>query len=174
MNKNTSIQILHASSQLGSAEYKESDSMIYSLEKIFDWQLYGLQNETSKHMTESIAHYLAENGWVASIGPLGNFAQVEWAVSFESLGISNQSERFVETPGLFIFSARMRLSPEEKKALLALPPEERKNRYPPLYWPNILVPNDSLNNGLCPETIRVDPTGWNTIWIDFESRANRN
>ena len=72
-------------------------------------------------------NYLAENGWVASTGPMGNMAQAEWAVSFDWLGVTNTAQRFVEIPRLLIFSARMRLSPEDKKALLALPLEERKS-----------------------------------------------
>lgn len=84
LSKNTSIQILHASAQLGSAEYKKFDHLMYSLEKPFEWKLGGLQNETAKYRTELVADYLSENGWVASTGPLGHFSQAEWAVSGNS------------------------------------------------------------------------------------------
>jgi hypothetical protein len=170
-NKDKGIQVLHASAQLGITEYINSGSFTQSLDKAFHYQLFGLQNESVADIKEIMADYLAENGWVASIGPLGNMAQSEWAVSFNWLGVTDLSKRFVETPRLYIFSARMRLSPEEKKALLALPLEERKNLYPPLNWPASPIPNDSLNNGLCPETIHIDPTSWPKIWIDLEGRV---
>lgn len=169
--KDTGLHVLHASAQLGFAEYIKSDSLMQSLDKAFDWKLFGLQNKPVTEINEIMADYLAENGWVASIGPLGNMAQAEWAVSFDWLGVTNAAQRFMETPGLYIFSARMRLSPEEKKALLTLPLEERKNRYPALNWPAPPVPNDSLNMGLCPETINIDPAGWSKIWIDLRGRA---
>lgn len=161
------IQVLHASAQLGTAEYINSGKGKQTLDKPFDWQLFGLQNETPTGRRNKLAGYLAENGWVASTGPMGNMAQSEWAVSFKWLGIPEKPKRVAKTPGLYIFSARMRLLPQEQEALLALPLEERKNVYPPLTWPEIPVPNDSLNNGLCPGTIRIDPSGWGTIRVDF-------
>ena len=169
--KDTGLHVLHASAQLGFAEYIKSISLMQSLKKPFDWQLFGLPNKPLSDINEIMADYLAENGWVASTGPLGNMAQAEWAVSFDWLGVTNTAQRFVETPRLLIFSARMRLSPEDKKALLALPLEERKNRYPALIWPAPPVPNDSLNRGLCPETIKIDPAGWGRIWIDLGGQA---
>ncbi|MBN1274183.1 MAG: hypothetical protein JXB26_18115 [Candidatus Aminicenantes bacterium] len=164
--KNTGLHVLHASAQLGMAKYIKVDNLMQSLDKAFEWQLWGLQNEPVIDVNEKVADYLAKNGWVASIGHLGNIAQAEWAVSFDWLGVTNTGQRYVEAPKLFMFLARMRLSPEEKEALSALPPEERKNRYPALIWPVLPVPDDSLNNGKCPETINIDPTGWGKIWID--------
>lgn len=161
------IQILHASAQLGTAEYSKSGKGRQALDKPFAWQLFGLQNEPPTEMKAKLAGFLAENGWVASTGPLGNMAQSEWAVSFKWLGIQQKSKRVVKTPSLYIFSVRMRLSPLEQEALLALPLEERRNVYPPLTWPGIPVPNDSLNNGLCPETISIDPSGWGIVRVDF-------
>jgi hypothetical protein len=166
-NKKKRIQVLHASAQLGTAEFIKSGKGKQTLDKPFEWQLFGLQNETPVEIKTKLAGFLAENGWVASTGPLGNMAQSEWAVSFKWLGIPEKSKRAVKTPGLYIFCARMRLSPQEQEALLALPLEERRKVYPPLTWPEIPVPNDSLNNGLCPETIRIDPSGWGTVRIDL-------
>lgn len=164
----TGLRILHASAQLGSAEYTKSDSLMLLLDRGFEWQLYGLQKKPVGEINKIMSDYLAENGWVASIGPLGNMAQAEWAVSLNWMGVTNAAQRFVETPGLYIFSARMRLSPEEKEALLELTPEERKDQYPPLTWPALPVPDDSVNRGLCPKSIKIDPTGWSKIWIDLE------
>ena len=169
--KDKGIHVLHASAQLGSAEYIKSGGSTQSLDTPFDWQLSGLQKESATDINEKIAGYLAENGWAASTGPLGNLAQAEWAVSFDWLGVTGASKRFVEAPSIYIFSARMRLSPEVKEAFMALPLEERKNRYPALIWPALPVPNDSLNNGRCPKTIDIDPAGWSTIWIDLEGRT---
>jgi len=165
------MRVLHASMQLGSAEYEISGSLTHSLEKAFDWQLFGLQNNSVTDINDLVANYLAENGWVASTGPLGNLAQAEWAVSFDWLEVNIASKRFVETPRLYIYLARMRLSPEENEALLALPLEERKNLFPALIWPALPVPNDSLNNGTSLDTINIDPVGWNTIWMDLDGRA---
>ncbi len=170
-NMDRGIQILHASAQLGRAEYTKSGRMKQSLKKPFEWQLYGLQNEAPKVVQNQLVDFLEENGWVASTGPLGNMAQAEWAVSLEWLGIPDASKRIVKTPRLFIFSARMRLSPEEQEVLLALPLEKRRNVYPPLIWPAVPIPNDSLNNGLCPETLNIDPSDWGIIRIDFEDPA---
>jgi hypothetical protein len=166
-NRKKRIQILHASAQLGMAEYIKSGKGKQTLDKPFDWQLFGLQNEQPMEMKAKLAGFLAKNGWVASTGPLGYMAQSEWAVSFKWLGMPEKSNRVVKAPPLYIFSARMRLTPQEQEALLALPVEGRRNVYPPLTWPGIPVPNDSLNNGLCPGTIRIDPSGWGTVRVDF-------
>jgi len=170
-SKDEGVHILHASAQLGSAEYTKSGDLSQTLANPFEWQLFGLQDEAIADIRTITAGYLAENGWVGSIGPLGNMAQAEWAVSFDWLGITDISKRFVETPKLYIFLARMRLSPEETEALMALPPEERSQRYPPLYWPAPPIPHDSLNTGRCPEVVTIDTAGWGTIWIDLEPRS---
>lgn len=141
--------------------------MTQSLDKAYDWQLFGLQNETATDIKEKMTGYLEENGWAASIAYLGNMAQSEWAVSFEWLRLTIGLERFVEIPHISIFNARMRLSSEENTALLALPQQERKNLYPALFWPAPPVPNDSLNLGDCPATINIVPTEWGSIWIDL-------
>ena len=171
ISKDKGLHVLHVSAQLGFAEYIKTDSLKQSLDKAFDWQLFGLQNEPVADINKIMADYLAKNGWVASTGYLGNMGQAEYAVSFDWLGVTIGSERFVETPCIYIFFARMRLSPDEKKALLELPAEERKKQYPPLYWPAPPVPNDSLNRGLCPETLHIDPTGWSKIRIDLGARV---
>jgi hypothetical protein len=164
--KEKGIRVLHASAQLGSAEYTTSGGARQSLAMAFDWQLYGLQNESVTDIQEKLSDYLARNGWVASTGPLGNFGQSEWAVSLAWLGLTDTSSRYLATPRMYIFAARMRLSPEEKEAFQALSPEQRKNRYPPLYWPAPPVPDEALNNGQCPATLTIDPTGWGKIWLD--------
>jgi hypothetical protein len=164
-DRDTGLHVLHASAQLASAEYTKSENSTQTLAKKFVGQLYGLQNESAATIIERTAGYLAENGWVGSIG--GNKAQTEFAVSFDWLGVIIGSERFVETPSIYIHSGRL-MSPEEIEELSALSLQEREERYPTLYWPVLPVPNDSLNAGYCPETIRYDSTDWGKIWIDLE------
>jgi len=161
----TGLHVLHASAQLASVEYTKTDTSVQSLDKPFVGQLYGLQDESATDIIETLAGYLAENGWVASIG--GNKAQTEFAVSFDWLGVAIGSGRFVETPSIYIFSGR-HFTPEEIEELSALSLEERKEHYPTLYWPALPVPNDSLNSGYSPKTIRIDPTEWGKISIDLQ------
>ncbi|MHC4362415.1 MAG: hypothetical protein ACYSTZ_06275 [Planctomycetota bacterium] len=170
-NKDKGLHVLHASAQLCSAEYTKSDTPAQLLDKAFVGQLYGVQNESATDINEKMTGYLAENGWVGSIG--GNKAQTEFAVSFNWLGVTIGSERFVEIPVLYLYSGR-HFSPEEIEKLRALSLEERKEQYPTLYWPVLPVPNDSLNSGYCPETISFDPTDWGRIWIDLGDRATAN
>lgn len=170
INKDSNLHVLHSSAQLGFAEYILSDSLKLSLNKKSDYQFYGLQNHSITEIDKMLSNYLAENDWVTSTGYLGNLAQAEWAVSFDLLHVTNKGQRFVKTPGIYIFTARMRLSPEEKEILLALPLEDRKNQYPPLVWSGKQVHNDSLNRGYYPKTIRIDTRKWSNIWIDFKRK----
>lgn len=167
-NKDKGLQVLHASAQLGSVEYTKSDTSTQLLDKALVGQLFGLQNKSATEINESIAGYLAENGWVGSIG--GNKAQTEFAVSFDWLGVTIGSGRFVEIPSIYIYSGRQ-FSPVEIEELMELSLEARKKQYPTLYWPVLPVPNDSLNSGYSPETISFDPTDWGKIWIDLNGRA---
>ena len=165
-NKDPGLQVLHSSAQLASAEYTKSDSSTLLLHKAFQGQLFGLQNEPATDINKKITAYLAQNGWVGSMG--GNKAQTEFAVSFNCLGVSIGSKRFVEIPPLYIYSGR-HFTPEEveKLGLRKLSLEERKKQYPTLYWPVLPVPNDSLNTGYSPKTISFDPSEWGKIWIDL-------
>ena len=113
--------------------------------------------------------YLAENGWVGSIG--GNKAQSEFAVSFKWLGLSIGSKRYVELPSLYITSGRHFTMEEINEFLKKLSLEERKKQYPTLYWPVLPVPNDSIASGYSPKRISFDPTEWGKIWVDLGDRA---
>jgi hypothetical protein len=168
-NKDKGLQIIHASAQLCCAEYVKSDtSSVQFLDKAYEGQLYGLQNEPATHINKKITGYLKENGWVGSLG--GNRTQTEFAVSFDCLGLTFGTRRFAETPRLFICSGCL-ISPEEIEEFLELSLEEREQQYPTLYWPALPVPNDSLNSGYCPKTISIDPTEWGRIWIDLGNRS---
>ena len=54
-NKDTGLHILHSSSQLGSAEYIKSDSSVQSLNKPFDYKLWGLQNRSVTEIQKELA-----------------------------------------------------------------------------------------------------------------------
>jgi hypothetical protein len=165
-NKDPGLHILHSSAQLASAEYTKSDSSILLLHRAFQGQLFGLQNEPVTDINQKINAYLALNGWVGSMG--GNKAQTEFAVSFNWLGVTIGSKRFVEIPPLYIYSGR-NFTPEEieKSGVFELSLEERQKQYPTLFWPVLPVPNDSLNAGYSPKTISIDPSEWGKIWIDL-------
>ena len=170
-NKDTGLHILHSSSQLGSAEYIKSDSSIQFLNKPFDYKLWGLQNRSVTEIQEELTGYLAENGWVASIAPLGNRRQTEFAVSFDWLRVTDGSKRFVKIPSIYVFSGMLftRSDPEIEK-FMAMSLEERKAQYPTLYWPSENMPNDGVGSRRSLETIRLDSTNWGTIWIDLGGR----
>ena len=162
-NTDAGVRVLHWSAQLGSAEYVKSDTLTQSLDRPYSYKLWGLQNESPAVIQESLAGYLAENGWVGSIG--GNSAQTEFAVSFDWLGVTPESGRFAGTPGTYIYSGRS-FPPEQIEKLMALSLEERKEQYPTLYWPRPWEPIDTMR--LCSETLRFDPSYWGKIWIDLQ------
>ncbi len=164
-DKGKELHVLHASAQLGSAIYAKSDDSILSLTQPYSYSLWGVQDQPLDTIHDRMAGYLAENGWVGSIG--GNKAESEFAISFDWLGVAFGSDRFVEIPGIYVNSGCL-VGPDEIEEFLKLSLEERKRQYPTLYWPGPPVPNDSLCSGYCPETISLDSTGWGTIWIDLE------
>jgi|GEM_PF-1899426 len=175
-NKDAGLHILHSSSQLGSAEYIKSDSSVQSLSKPFDYRLWGLQNRSVAEIQEELAGYLAENGWVASIAALGNIRETEFAVSFDWLGVTDGSERFVKIPGIYVFSGLLvtRDDPKAEKFIekfKAMSPEERKAKYPTLYWPSENMPNSAVGSGRSLETLSLNSTSWGAIWIDLENRS---
>jgi len=168
-NTNTGLRVLHWSAQLGSAEYIKSDTSTQSLDKPFAYELWGLQDESPAVIHETLAGYLAENGWAANIAPMGSLTQSELVVSFDWLGVDIGSGRFVEIPGVRIGCGLLmsRSDPRAEK-IMALPPEERERLYPGVFWPSASVPHDSIGMGVCPETIRIDPADFGKIWIDLQ------
>lgn len=167
-NKSEGLHVLHWSAQLGSAEYVKSDSSMQILDRPFAFELWGLQDESPEVINETLSAYLTENGWTANIAPMGQKMQSEFAISFDWLGVTIGSKRFVEIPGLHIGAGLVlsRNDPETEE-IMALSMEERKKRYPLLSWPE--GPEDHpLNMGPCPDTIRVDPADFGKIWIDLQ------
>lgn len=167
-NKEDGLHVLHWSSQLGSARYVRSDSTMQLLDEPFAFELWALQNESPDVINAAFAGYLAENGWVANIAPMGHKMQSEFAISFDWLGVSMGSERFVEIPGVHIGAGLMltRNDPEAEE-IMAQSVEEREKRFPSLFWPEGPA-SHPLNGGPCPDTILVEPADFGTIWIDLK------
>jgi len=167
-NTDSGVRVLHWSAQLGSAEYVKSDTLTQVLDKPFAYELWGLQNESPDVIQVALAEYLAENGWVANTASMGNLMESELAVSFDWLGVSTGSGRFVEIPGVRIGAGLMiaRGDPREKE-LLALSREEMKKMYPSVSWPSETVPSDSIGMGDLPDTIRVDGADYGKVWINL-------
>lgn len=168
-DKDDGLQVLHWSAQLGSAQYTRLDSSIQTLNKPFAYELWGLQEESPDVINETLTGYLAENGWVSNIAPMGPKMQSEFAISFDWLGVTMGSKRFVAMPGIHI-SGGLMLSRDdpEAEAIMAMPVDERKKKYPSLFWPEGSGPDNPLNRGACPDTIRYDPADFGKIWIDLE------
>jgi hypothetical protein len=162
------LRVLHWSAQLGSAEYMKSDTLTQSLDKPFDFELWGLQDESPAVIQETLAGYLAENGWAANTASMGNLMQSELAVSFDWLGVTAGSGRFFEIPGVRIAAGPMisRGDPRGEE-LMKRPREEIDRLYPPVSWPAESGLENSLFMRGCPETISVDPEDFGEIWIDL-------
>jgi hypothetical protein len=80
------VQVLHASFALGSAEYgHEGES--WTLVHRSDIALHGLQNSPANEIDAEFGRHLEENGWAASLMPMGSPYETEWAVSFDWLGV---------------------------------------------------------------------------------------
>jgi hypothetical protein len=167
-NTDAGVRVLHWSAQLGSAEYVKSDTLTQSLAKPFAFELWGLQNESAAVIQETLARYLAENGWAANTASMGNLMQSELVVSFEWLGVNTGSGRFVEIPSVRIGAGLMiaRGDPREED-LLAQSREEREKLYPSVFWSGESPPDDSIGMGGLPDTIHVDATDYGKIWIDL-------
>jgi hypothetical protein len=164
----TGVRILHWSAQLGAAEYVKSDSSTQRLAKPFDFELRGLQNESAGVIRETLAGYLAENGWAASTASMGNLMQTELAVSFDWLGADPDSGRFVQIPSFRIGAGLMiaKGDPREEE-LRALSREELRERYPSVAWPVGSRPRDSIGPGGLPDTLHVEATDYGRVWIDL-------
>jgi len=166
----TGVRVLHWSSQLGSAAYVKSDTSTQSLDRPFAFELWGLQHESPAVIQETLAGYLAENGWAANVASMGELMQSELAVSFDWLGVGDVPGRFVEIPGVRVAGGLIisRGDPREAE-VQALSPEERKELYPSVSWPVESAPSDDIRiGGGLPDTIRMDPADYGRIWIDLQ------
>jgi hypothetical protein len=101
------VSVPHWSAQLGSAEYVKVDTLTQSLTRPFAFGLWGLHDESTAVIQETLAGYLAENGWAANTASMGNLMQSELAVSFDWLGVNTASGRFIEIPSVRIRAGLM-------------------------------------------------------------------
>lgn len=160
-NREGRIWVLHASWSLGWAEYSEAAHNLWRREVDYAWELHRLQEEPETAVRDSISAHLSEKGWVASIVPLGNGQESEFAVSMDWLGVQVEgvSDRPVRIPKLFI-SSFQNIHPDERKRL-GLKAENLRLR-----WPALAVPNDSLNRGYAPEVMEMDLSEWTHIYLE--------
>jgi hypothetical protein len=167
-NTDSGVRVLHWSGQLGSAEYVKSEALTQSLDKPFDFELWGLRDKPPAVIRETLTGYLAENGWAANMASMGNLMESELAVSFDWLGVDTGSGRYVEIPDVRIGAGLMisRNDPRGKE-LMALSREELEKRYPFVSWPLESPPSDTIGQGDLPDSIRVDPADYGKIWIDL-------
>jgi hypothetical protein len=164
----TGLWVLHWSAQLGSAEYNKADILKQVLHRPFAYELWELQNESPAVIQETLADYLSANGWAANIAPMGELMQSEIAISLDWLGVNTESGLYAALPRVRVGGGLM-MSRNDPRAeeLRALPRDELRRRYPSVSWPADSMPNDSLGMGMCPDTIRVDPANYGSIWIDL-------
>jgi len=168
-NTDAGLRVLHWSAQLGSAEYTKSETLTQTLDKPFAFELWGLQGESPAVIHETLAGYLADNGWAASTASMGNLMESELVISFDWLGVNIGPGRFVELPSVRIGGGLMIASGDPREdELTALSREEIARLYPPVVWPAESVPIDEIGMGDCPDTIGIDPADFGRIWIDLQ------
>jgi hypothetical protein len=162
LKEDDAIRVLHASFAVNVVEYARSDSSGWARSKEPVNGLFGLQKETAATINERMTGYLAENNWVASLIPMGNMTQTEFAVSFDYLGIAGDpaTVRFAEIPWVYIFSA------------LNVPPDELAGRAGWWDWPGLRETSDELlRRGHQPDKISADAIEWGRIKIDLRTGA---
>jgi len=167
-NTDAGVRVLHWSAQLGSAEYVKTDSLMQTLDKPYAYELWGLQDESPEVIRETLAAYLAENGWVATTSKR-SLMQTEFAISFDWLRVDSGSGPIVELPSIRVRGGLM-MSREDPRfeELAALSPEELQRMYPSVSWPVGPAPSDSIGmGGGLPDTIYIDAADYGRVWIDL-------
>jgi hypothetical protein len=162
LKEKDAMRVLHASFALNLVEYSKSESSdwVRSHEPVN--ALFGLQKESAAAIKEGMTKYLAENGWAASLIPMGNTTETEFAITFEHLGIAGDPDaaRFVEIPFVYIFTATN------------LPPEKLAGRAGWWHWPGLRETSDEfLRRGHRPDKISADAIEWGKIRIDLRKGA---
>jgi hypothetical protein len=168
-NTDEGMRVIHWSAQLGSAEYAKIDTLTQSLDKPFAFELWGLHNEPPDVIRDTLARYLAENGWAANTASVGNLMESELAISFEWLGVNAESAGFVEIPSVRLGAGLIASRDDPRlEEFLAMSVEERTRLYPTVAWPTAFPPRDSISMGRgLPDTICVDHADFGEIWIDL-------
>jgi hypothetical protein len=148
VHRDDRVHILHASYSLGRAEYTRQSSDRWALDTDYDWKLFGLQNKPAGEIHDRLTGYLADNGWTASLMPMGDPFETEYAISLEWLGISENDAD----------SEAVRL-PKIGISHMSGPAASRPN------WPPGIVLCDSLDMGYEPATWDFDVTTWGDIYL---------
>ena len=87
-NSGDRVRQIHSSFALGSREFSSAQNGSWAVVSTSPIALHGLQQKPAEEIDAALAEHLDENGWAASLIPMGNPYQTEFAVSFEWLGVS--------------------------------------------------------------------------------------
>lgn len=83
---------IHSSFALASREFTSADDGSWAVVRRSPIALRGLQKQSAEEIEAAFVEHLRNNGWAASLMPMGNPYQTEFAVSFEWLGVSGNPE----------------------------------------------------------------------------------
>lgn len=142
--KENKLYVLHASYSLGWVEYTRVDGDTWTRDRDYEWQLYRLQEKTEEEIERGISGYMNQNGWTASLAPLGNKMQSEFTISFDWLNKPGGTPKFLIT------------------SFQNIPRSESKGRDRGMKWP-AAAPVDSINRGYAPEKITLDVKDWGLL-----------
>jgi len=142
------VHQLHASFGLRSKEYTNTEGSRWSFAGKSEIELHGLQSRPADEIDAEIARHLETHGWVASLIPMGNPYEIEFAVSFAWLG--------VEDPGTGPVSL-----PRVATKHMAGPPNMRPT------WPPHVTLDPALERGQDLETVEFDVADWGQITVEF-------
>jgi hypothetical protein len=150
-NLDNRVHQLHASAALGSREYAPVEGGSWSFVSKSPIVLRGLQRQPADEIDAAIAQNLEENGWAASLLPMGNPYQTEFAISFEWLGVANRGAE----PG------PLRL-PRMATIHASGPPHMRPT------WPTgVTIDTAALMFRGEPERLEFDVENWGGISVSF-------
>jgi len=156
--KEGNVFVLHASASLGWSEFSSTSPGSWTLERGYEWELFGLQEGTDAEIRDGMLGYLAERGWVASLGNMGDEGSSEFAISFEWLNLAadTPSAEYVKLPRI-MFSSHSHL-----------PGSERTGPELDFRWPENAVAIDSVDRGHSLESIEPDMSKWGEVYISPE------
>ena len=156
LDEGDSLRVLHASFALNEVRYARTDDGEWTRLEPSENALFGLQKETTAVVAKRMAEHLASEGWTASLIPMGNTPQKEFAVSLDALGIPAEERLMqnVETLPMYIF------------ACPNLPEEELQGRAVWWHWPGPPeTADEELLRGHRVETIGSTALAWWRVQI---------
>lgn len=141
---------LHSSFALGSREFAPVDGGSWSFVSKSPIALRGLRQKPADEIDAAIAQHLETDGWAASLMPMGNPYQTEFAISFEWLGIAGREG----DPGPLHL-------PKMATMHTAGPPHMRPT------WPMGLTFDPALGQFQPVESVAFDVAHWGDITVTF-------